>query len=87
MRRRCPQPRDLLRLELIGPELPANRPGKPESLEPSGVLSQTPPVTAAGSQLAIIAALGVAVTVGAVFGFYPAWKAYRLDSIEALRYE
>ncbi len=39
------------------------------------------------SSAMVAVAIGVSAAIGVFFGFYPAWRASRLDPIDALRYE
>jgi putative ABC transport system permease protein len=51
------------------------------------LIAAVTPIPASVPFTAIVAALVMATTAGVVFGMWPAWKAARMDPVEALRYE
>ena len=51
------------------------------------VISQTAEWTTIVTTTSVLLAFGVSVSVGVLFGVYPALKASRIDPIDALRYE
>ena len=53
----------------------------------STLVSRTMNWATASSPEAMVLAVGVSVLIGLVFGWYPSWKASKMDPIDALRHE
>jgi ABC-type antimicrobial peptide transport system permease subunit len=53
----------------------------------SSVVSKVLGWPTSSSPEAILISFAVSAAIGIIFGFYPAWRASRLNPIDALRYE
>ena len=51
------------------------------------IVSRTMNWATASSPEAMALAVGVSVFIGLAFGWYPSWKASKMDPIDALRHE
>jgi putative ABC transport system permease protein len=51
------------------------------------IMNKYSPLPAYVPLWAIVVGIGISAAIGIIFGLWPAWKAARLDPIEALRYE
>ena len=62
-------------MELFAPTVMANLPDVVRSIQPQVIVSS------------LFLSFGISVAVGVLFGIYPAFRAARMDPIEALRHE